>query len=104
MQDNALGLKYQDWHRSVLQMWLESSNQHQGVISTYIEQQRYTPHEASPILWSGPRQQTWSPGLSHGPATGICQWRTKLQALRYDGGMVEARHHNPLQFGGHDQG
>ena len=49
MQDNYLRLKYQDWHRSVLQTWLESSNQHRGVISTYIEQQRYTPHEASPI-------------------------------------------------------
>ena len=49
MQDNSLGLKYQDWHRIVLRMWLESSKQHQGVIPTYIEQQRYTPHEASPI-------------------------------------------------------
>ena len=96
----TLRLKYLDWHKSVLQMWLESSKQTSGS-NTYLYRaaEVFSQWGLSFLLnWS----LTWSPGLSQGPATGPCQWRPKYWALCHDGGKVNAPNHNPFQTGGHD--
>ena len=93
----TLGLKYQDWHRSVLWMWLESSRQTSGS-NTYL----YRAAEVFSPLGLSFLMNWFLTCLSQGPATGPCQWRSNCWALRHDGGKVNAPNHNPFQTGGHD--